>query len=351
MGPGDATIIRPYHDADVPSLLALFERVFGKSITADHWRWKLQAEATRVSNVWLAVDGAQPVFQYAGIPQRYWLDGKQLDCLVSVDTMTHPDFRRRGLLTRVATEAYAAWRDGGAGFVIGLPNQQWGSRTAALGWVELFPLQWQARALRPEAYAARRARIPGLARMRFLGRMFNAFYDSRLNRTTGIEIIETDTAGENFDELWTQLSKTRTFCAVRDRRWVEWRFLRSPAQRYRLLVARRRGAMLGYLAYRLVQTGSRTTALLAEHIVLPDETAARDALMAELLARMKSVNAESIVTLAVPGTAQARWLRHVGFFGGQQFSVQLVPLMAGLPVDALRDRHQWTLTGADFDVI
>jgi hypothetical protein len=351
VSPGDATTIRPYHDDDVPSLVALFARVFGKRITAEQWRWKMQAHATRVPNVWLAMSGAEPVFQYAGIPQRYDLDGTQLDCLVSVDTMTHPDFRRRGLLTRVATEAYAAWRDGGAGFVIGLPNDQWGSRAVALGWIELFPLQWQTRPLRPEAVVARRARLPWLGRLGFLSRTFNAFYDSRLIRNSGVEVSEIETAGVEFDLLWLQLKNTRHFSAVRDRSWVDWRFLRSPTLRYRVLVARRQGRLLGYLAFRLIQNEGRTTAQLAELIAPPDEPAARDALFAELVALMKAAGAQLIATLAVPGTAHAKWLRHLGFFRGAQFSVQLVPLKADLPLEAMRDRHQWTLTGADFDVI
>ena len=59
--------------------------------------------------------------------------------MVSVDTMTAPAFRRRGLLTEVAARAYEAWRDAGIAFVIGLPNQQWGSRARALAGASCFP--------------------------------------------------------------------------------------------------------------------------------------------------------------------------------------------------------------------
>ena len=80
--------------------------------------------------------------------------------MVSVDTMTAPEFQRRGLLSEVGRSTYAHWRDGGVAFVLGLPNERWGSRASALGWIELFPLQWLTRALRPAALLARRLHLP-----------------------------------------------------------------------------------------------------------------------------------------------------------------------------------------------
>ena len=117
-------------------------------MTEHEWRWKL-APTSKVPNVWLATHADQPIFQYAAMPTRFEIGDRTHAVMVSVDTMTAPAFRRRGLLTEVASRAYEAWRNAGVAFVIGLPNQQWGSRAQALGWRELFPLQWLARPLRP----------------------------------------------------------------------------------------------------------------------------------------------------------------------------------------------------------
>jgi hypothetical protein len=348
--PADETSVRPYHEADTAALVELFARVFGARITAEHWRWKLGHDGA-MDNVWLAVARDEPVFQYAGIPQRYRLDDRTRDCLVSVDTMTHPDFRRRGLLTRVAAEAYAAWRNAGAAFVFGLPNQQWGSRTTALGWTELFHLQWFARPLRPEAYLARRFKLPWLRHLRGGRPLFDLAY-GRLRAEPGEVVVEEiTTAGPDFDALWQRLAAELPFSAIRDRAWVQWRFLSSPLRRYHLLAAHRGTELVGYLAYSLPSADGRVSAQLAELIVPRDEHRAAAALLGEFAARADARGAETLVTLAVPGQPQAEWLRRRGFFTGAGFSVQIVPLAADLPLDRLRDARQWRLTGADFDVI
>jgi hypothetical protein len=86
--------------------------------------------------------------------------------------------------------------------------------------------------------------------------------------------------------------------------------------------------------------------------LVTDETdTARDTLLADLLQRFETQRAESLRTLAVPGSEYARWLRRHGFFAGPRFSVQLVPLAEGLPLERMRDPMLWNLSGADFDVV
>ncbi len=344
------TAIRPYHDTDVPQLVELFARVFGHPITDAHWRWKLGSNATPAGNVWLAVADDRPVFQYAGIAQRYSIDGHAQIGMVSVDTMTDPQFRRRGLLTRVATRAYAAWGEGGARFVIGLPNEQWGSRTAALGWVPLFPLQWFRRPLRPEAVAARRFKLPWLRHARFAGACWHRFHQRHVPRDAALETFDVERADGAFDELWSRLRGHYAFSATRDAAWINWRFLDSPLVRYRVIAARTGGRVAGYLAYRIIESDSHVVSLLAELVTGPDDQQARERLLGEYAARVWTLGGEGVATLTVPGTPFARWLTRRGFFAGPAFSVQLVPLAPGLPLERMRDPRAWLLSGADFDV-
>jgi hypothetical protein len=344
-------VVRPYHEQDVPALVELFARVFGRPITDEHWRWKLAARPAPASNVWLALADGRPVFQYAGIPQSYELEGRAATAFVSVDTMTDPHFRKRGLLTQVAAHAYAAWREAGAAFVIGLPNQQWGSRTNALGWQQLFPLRWMARPLLPHALAARRLRMPWLARLPGVGQIWNAAFDWRLQRDASVATASVTSAGPEFDELWCRLRGRYGFLAVRDSAWVNWRFLGSPLDRYEVIAARRHGTLAGYLAFRFAESGERVNVKLAELWCSPDDRGVFDTLLLELLARARSRRAQLISTLAVPDTWPFHALRRGGFFAGADFSVQMVPLSAAPSADALRARHHWFMSGADFDVI
>ena len=224
--------VRPYRAGDEHELAALFRRSFGRPSTDAHWRWKLRWPECPVDNVWLAQAEDRLVFQYAGIPTRFSLNHRPADMMVSVDTMTAPEFRRRGLLTRVASEAYARWRDAGIAFVMGLPNDQWGSRSDALGWQPLFPLQWLARPLHPEVILARRWRAPLLNRATLPAALWNGLWDARVRADPSVRLEQVSAAGDAFDDLWRTVEPGWALSTIRDRRWVDWRFLKSPTRAY-----------------------------------------------------------------------------------------------------------------------
>jgi len=345
----DEIAIRSYRNGDERALTSLFETVFGRRMSEREWRWKL-APTFKVPNVWLATHSDQPIFQYAAMRTRFKLDERTHDVMVSVDTMTAPAFRRRGLLTEVAARAYEAWRDAGVAFVIGLPNQQWGSRARALGWRELFPLQWLARPLRPEAMIARRLGLPGIGSVRMVGALWNRFANRRLPPRSDVEVTQIESAGAEFDVIWHRCRADTPFSAVRDAEWIERRFVSSPARNYQMLVARRRNVPTAWLTYSLNRNEGRTTAQLVELFAPKGDTESSAALMLELLRRLAEQDADLIYTLAVPGTPLFAWFRSIGFIRGRSFGVQLVPLATGVPLERLRNPLAWRLTGADFDV-
>jgi hypothetical protein len=343
--------IRPYRVDDEHELVALFARCFGRPITEDHWRWKLRSRPSSLDNVWVAAADDKPVFQYAGIPTRFQLMETPVTVMVSVDTMTAPEFRRRGLLTQVAEQVYAAWRELGVAFVIGLPNEQWGSRARALGWRPLFQLQWLVRPLLPEAILARRLGVPFLKRARLPGALWNYLLRLRVRRDPQIQTGRVGCADEAFDELWESCKSDWMFSTVRNREWVNWRFLSAPASAYTVTLARRAGRPSGYSVHRVSAIQDHVAAFLAELFAARADEATRDCLLDEVIAQLLSVRAEALATLAVPGTRYYRWLRGAGFLPRQQFSVELVPLGGDLPLERMLHAEHWNLSGADFDVI
>lgn len=344
--------IRAYQLGDEAALVALFERVFGRSISVAHWRWKLKQLPSPVENVWLAVHDGTPIFHYAGIPTRYRLPDREATAMVSVDTMTAPEFQRRGLLSRVGHHVYDTWRDAAIPFVIGLPNERWGSRASALGWEPLFPLQWLVRPLRPQAILARRARLPMLGRLAPLGALWNGFWDSRLRRDVTIRTRRVERAGPEFDVLWGRCGASAQLSVVRDSAWVNWRYLDAPSQAYRILLAERAGQPIGYAAYRVEEIRGGRAGVIAELFAAQDDSAGRRTLIGTAIDALRAAGADSAATLAIPDTPLYRDLARAGFLRRRgAFSVQIVPLDPRLPMDLLRDPRNWIMAGGDFDVV
>jgi hypothetical protein len=242
----ECPVVRPYEDGDEQELVRFLGGPFAHDAGLEHWRWKLRNASADAANVWLATAGGKAVFHYGGIPLRFSLDGRAVTAMVSVDALTAPEFRRRGLLTQGVTRAFAEWRARGVAFTLGLPNEQWRSRTAAAGWQRLFPLQWLVRPLRPEVFAARRFGMPWLRNASVLSSVWDRWLANRLRRDPQVELREVAEAGDEFDRVWQRCAGDAMFSAVHDASWVQWRFLSSPARKYRVVLAYRNAEPLGY---------------------------------------------------------------------------------------------------------
>jgi GNAT superfamily N-acetyltransferase len=345
------TSVRAYRDGDEPAIVALFESAFGRQISIDHWRWKFKHAGWSLPNVWLAVAEERPVFQCGGIPIPFQLGSRRVTQMHVCDVMTAPDFRRRGLHTQVSRHAYDFWREQGVAFVSGMPNENWGKTASALGWRPLFRLQWLMRPLRPEAFIVRRLGLPFAPRASLLGPLWGAVWRTGARRDAAVTTEAVTAAGKEFDQIWNRCREDYCFSIIRDAAWVQWRFLSPPTQPYRVVLARREGEPIGYSALRLTTRADRTTAQLAEIVAPESSPGVRATLLADVLETAKASRAESIVTLAVPGTTPFRFLRSAGFLRGPAFNVEFVPLACDLPETEMHDPLKWQLSGADFDVI
>jgi hypothetical protein len=344
-------LVRPYRDGDERELAALSGRVFGRAMSEAQWRWKLR-HASPVDNVWLAEHEGRAIVQCAGIPTRFHLPSGEATVMVAVDAMTDPAFRRRGLLSDVSRVMYDGWRDAGIPFVLGLPNEQWGSRAAALGWQKLFPLQWLVRVISPTALASRKLgwRAGGL---RSLDRIWNRMFRVLSPPDRTIAVDRASEAGPEFDRLWNDVAPSSRFSVRRDATWVTWRYLSSPYLRYIVLIARRAGEPCGHVAIRLpTPPASSTIGLIADLVVRPGDKGAWRALVDAAVATLEAEGLEAVATLAAPGTSMYRGLRRAGFlrYWGA-FSVECVPLAASLGLDDMRVPGNWHIAGGDFDVV
>lgn len=353
--------VRPARPADLPTILALHEQTFHRPLSAASWQWKFARHATHpFPLVFVAVDGQdQPIGHYGAVPRKIRLGGDSvLTALTAFDGMTDARFRRQGVYTGLVRHAHEAWRDAGVACVLGLPNEQYGSRLEALEWQLLFPLRWFLRPLRPEALLAEKLGSPILGRMTAIGTLWNRLADRSLAPPAGEPVGSISVhreADPDFDRLTPGLDALDRVSLDRvtlDRgsAWLAWRFLDSQPHAYRLHTAHDATRVRGYLAWRFDREGPRRFGLIAE--AHAETEAVRRALLRAALNAMRADGAVAVGTLAVPGTSADRLLRRAGFrFTWGSFDVRCVPLRKDLPWDLLRERLRFTVAGADFDVI
>ncbi len=320
-------MFRPAREADVDGLVALHQRAFGRTISREHWIWKLGARGPAV-NVWIAEEGRRPIFQYAGIPVPFRQFGRDCWAMIDVDTMTDPDFRRQGLLTQGAAKAYADWREAGIAFTVGLPNEQWGSRAAALGWSRVGMLRWWVRWLDPIRMIAAKARVPWPKTPRRPA-------DARVGGFDVAPMIDP----EPLEDLWRLIEEEGI---VRDGAWFRWRYLEG-VPKWNVIGVWESGRLLGAAAFHLDGDRVLPSGLIGEVVGVRYEILRL--LLQRCCQELRGLGAVRAALLIQPGEVLEQAALATGFLPRPaSFSVEAVDLGGGLPLAA----H---FQGGDFDVI
>lgn len=345
---------RPYRPGDEVHLAPLFEQVFERTMTPGSWRWKLGHCTGAVANSWLAVDSRdRPVCHYGGIPRRVRLAAGERNVMVAVDAMTAPEFRRQGAYTAVVTRAHEAWRDAGVAFVLGMPNEQHGSRIVALGWQHVASLRWMIRPLRPDTLLARRFRLARLSGLGTAGKLWNRLWDTG-RRPSGVVLNSADRAESEaaFAHMAAAPASQGRLMLNRDKAWMVHRLLAPPESPYEIVVAADDEGVLGYAACRLREVDDRKIGAIAELATPTGDDRIGAALISAAANRLRRQGAEIAIALAVPGSRDERLFRRRGFlFSWGEFAVHAVVLDPDLDPETLSGSERWRLAGGDFDLI
>ena len=258
--------IRPYQDGDETQILKLREVVFGDldpvRLKESTWQWQFQNNPSGPAFCFLAEAGGTIVGQYAAIPTRFSIQGKETLVALSCDTMIHPHYRRQGMFSALARELYDFMENHcGITMVWGFPNNQsLPGFTGRLGWRMLPFIPLMVLPIRPLAMVHRS--IPLLKR---LGKKAPAKIETDLDfkfspRLPGLRIDPIRHFDEAFDELWQthssmpppQSRRASPVMQVRDSRYLQWRYLSVPEFGYRPFAVRRHGRLLGYMILRMM---------------------------------------------------------------------------------------------------
>lgn len=151
---------------------------------------------------------------------------------------------------------------------------------------------------------------------------------------------------ERFDELWRRVDKRGRIVGLRDRRYLNWRFLLHPAEKYQVFALTESERLCGYIMYRQADG----TCYVEDTFCLDDETCS-GSLLTQFVRHVR--DAGSIATIAArvnQSFLRLPW-RRAGFVRRPDYQGALVPRQLE---ESIRKKGggaaAWHLTGGDKDV-
>ncbi len=293
-----------YQPGDETAILELFQTVFGKSRSLEHWRWQFRDNPYGGPFVSLARrvrDGAV-VGSYSVMPIQLNLVGRPVLACQSVDTAVHPDFRGQRIFEKTATDCYEWCAGSGLQAVVGFPNaNSYPGFVRGLEWKRIvFPTQSMLRL--SLALGLRRVLgVPALASLADLpyrltvGTRLGARHAlARRLAGPGVRFAGTDTVPAAYEAFWNAWRSQEYLSLWKDSKYLAWRYDRDPDQRFQHRWLERDGAITAYA----VATEIDGALVLCELMI-----GGRDVAMGRLLA------------CELVAEARRRGLRAVSFLG------------------------------------
>lgn len=301
--------LRMYRTGDEEEILELRDRLEEIEATDKgdeaHWHHEMHENPAGDPIIPLAFDGeGQLVSHLVMQPRKLNAFGEDLLACQVIDVMTHPDYRGRGMLSRINEMGMEEAREQGCDFFHGFPNaNSYPPYVKSYGWQvvrPLMPLQFRPLAPlaglmpRPLRSMRTRIRLSGLPDMDDRVRPFSRF-DERLEGLL-----------ERFDREYPIHFK-------RDARTLNWRYTRVPNRTYHLLELTGEEGPAGFVALRTTVHHHLKLCVIMDLYTTVDARATAGFVETALMRMVHEHGSQLAFSMFLPHCRQYRAVRRAGF--------------------------------------
>lgn len=337
--------ITEYKAGDEKRILELFQETFGEKRSEEFWKWENQENPRGESILVLLRKGEEVQGHLCLQPALFKVGENSVKAGQRINSMFAPGARRKGHYGEMLERLLEKAGQQEIAFTYSFPNSrallaltQNRPRAAVLEvprYVK-FLNGWQG----AEHFSSNTLLRLGAGLFLEVALMFR----SKPPAGEG-KVEEVEQCDETFDLLWKQASAEQVVAGVRDRAYLEWRYIRSPRE-YTVLACRKGEELRGYLVLRCHQKVGHIADLLAV------DRAAAAALLnrAEELAREKC----SVLSCWYLGGEKIEKALHRHGFKRAKSKARLV-VESNTPANQLMKllskQENWLLTMGDSDYI
>jgi hypothetical protein len=356
---------RDYRPGDERGIVDLWKQVFsegGEIERADpaYWNWQFRDNPAGLPKIRVAVADGSIVGHYAVIPVHMEFLGKPVLGTLSLDTMTHPDYRRQGMLTTLANELYADLGRSGFPITYGFPNDNsFDALIDKLQWTYLCSLPVYVKPLRPGAIVDRVISNRVLAAAaRPLAEVGAALVSRPITLMDSARSKIRWLAGfdERVDDLWRAAYDRKKIALSRGAAFLNWRYFLNPKRGYRAVAFEEEGRLVSFAVVRCMEQFGLRGGMITDWV---GQTGRDDAMRAVLAASMEYFASEGmdLAAFLIHGDRRvARLLRRSGFlpapkrsFKEWYFTVRVNN--ADVDPSTVNAPGNWYVTFGDTDVI
>jgi Acetyltransferase (GNAT) domain len=219
----DNFVFRPITMDDTETITAIYSLCFGIKPSEKYIRWRYLETLAGVSPTMLAFDKEICVGSYGVWPTKLLLDGKQILGAQAIDSMTHPQYRGRGIFVEVAERCYRVLNQHGYQVLYGFPNDSaYPGRIRRLNWDHVSDIHHWVRPI----WFLGTSYLGGLTAATSLFRRSSATIH-------GLHALTQPPDQDALAAMLRESVETRDICRVeRSSQWFAWRYHADSGRNY-----------------------------------------------------------------------------------------------------------------------
>lgn len=337
--------VRLAREVDLPSIVAFVSLCLGPGSvprSPAFWRWKHERNPFGPSPVLLAEAGGEIVGLRAFLRWRLRSGERDVEAVRAVDTATHPEWRGRGIFSRLTRELADREAGRGTALVFNTPNASSGAGYLKMGWRRVGRVPLLVRPIRPLALLGSRSFHEGRHPSGVLEPDLDALphVDELLELPWLDRFLASVEAGRSDRRLRTPLG----------REYLRWRYGEVPGVEYRALWSGE-GRQAAGVVVRARRRG-RFREVVVSEVLAPAGRAGVGA-TARLLRRLTArVDADYLATALSPATPERGAAYRAGFlpapFVGPPLFVRELTATSDVPNPARR--ASWRFSAGSFEI-
>jgi GNAT superfamily N-acetyltransferase len=347
--------VRDGNIKDLKWILSLRKMVFGEmerdKLDERFWKWEFEEGPDGGGFLYVVEDANQIIGHFADIPRRFSIEGEVILGTLSLDLMVHPDYWRKGIFAAMGKYgAQRVKRENGlfmTAFPIRLETIQGLKKIGWKGVVELpvlvYPIKFSGIINRYLRFPPLSLLVGGVARFFY----FFLFGWRKKEKIKGVEIKRVHELDEQFDLFWEKAISLHPITGVRDRSYLNWRYLQHPTRTYEIYGAFQKEEMKGYIVLRKVELLNFNSAVIVDLLALDEVTLA--ALVEKGIQHSRQVGADLLGFMVPQNHLYYHILRRRGFL--PSFKTFLFMIYSHSDKEIFLSPEKWYVNWGDSDVI
>jgi hypothetical protein len=343
-----ADVVR-YRPEDRRAVDALYRRVFGiDAAEASRLRWEWQYRRNpnnpgQEPEIWVAREGRAIVGQYATMPVRLSVQGREVQGSWGMDVMVAPERQRQGL----GEVLFRTWdRNVGASLGLGLSEASY-RLFQKLRWPDVGPVPCFVKPLTRRAL--RRPEWPVIVNRLVSAITLPVVKIVARNRPLQAEVRLIQRFDDTFTELWDSVAPKFDLAVRRDAAYLNWKYTSAPHVRYSIAALRRDERNVGYAVYRHAHEPRGRVTLLVDFLTDPDDESGFGTLLGWIDREARRADSDKIRAFALH-QGFGRVLKRSGYFQVKS-TMEFVIKVNSLDVSSGFYEHtdRWHVTLGDSD--